>query len=139
VAITRAPYVLSEGLATAGLAEPEWLHTHRIRSFAALPIEHGERCLGVLALFSRRALGADDLRLIESAARSAAAIVAGVRERAAREIARPAPTPRAPIPPAIPEGTSRARPRRRARASCARSPRSSATRSSACSCTPPDA
>lgn len=89
VAITRAPYVLSEGLATAGLAEPEWLHTHRIRSFAALPIEDGERCLGVLALFSRRALGADDLLLIESAARSTAAIVAGVRERAAREIARP--------------------------------------------------
>jgi transcriptional regulator with GAF, ATPase, and Fis domain len=89
VAITRTPCVVSEGLAAAGLAEPAWLLTHRIRSFAALPIEHGDRCLGVLALFSRRTLGADDLRLLESAARSAAAIVAGVRERAAREIVRP--------------------------------------------------
>jgi transcriptional regulator with GAF, ATPase, and Fis domain len=89
VAITRTPYVLSQDLAGAGLAEATWLATHRVRSFAALPIVHGERCLGVLALFSRREITAPELGLLEGAARCAAAIVAASRERASREIARP--------------------------------------------------
>src|SRR2546426_5990580 len=90
VAITRTPYVAFEEIAGAALAEPAWLLAHRIRSFAALPIEIGERCLGVLALFSRRVLAEADLGLLAGAARCAAAIVAGMRERAALEIARPA-------------------------------------------------
>jgi transcriptional regulator with GAF, ATPase, and Fis domain len=89
VALTRTPYVLSQDLAGAELAEPAWLVTHRVRGFAALPIVHGERCLGVLALFSRREIGSADLALLEGAARCAAAIVAAARERAAREIVRP--------------------------------------------------
>ena len=89
VAITRVPYVVSDGLAATGLAEPAWLHAHRIRSFAALPILAGERCLGVLALFSRREITPAGLALLEGAARCAAAIVAAARERAAREIVRP--------------------------------------------------
>src|SRR5262245_61790397 len=56
VAITQTPHVVREDLATTGLAEPAWLATHRILSFAALPILSGERCLGVLALFSQREL-----------------------------------------------------------------------------------
>jgi len=90
VALTRTPAVLRQDLAAAGLAEPAWLATHRIRSFAALPIVAGERCLGVLALFSQRELAPGDVALLEGAARCAAALVSGARERAAREIVRPA-------------------------------------------------
>ena len=89
VAVSRTPFVALEDVAGTGLADPAWLATHRIRSFAALPILLGERGLGVLALFSRRALAANDLALLEGAARCAAAIVSGARERAARELVRP--------------------------------------------------
>ena len=89
VAITRTPYIVFDGLERAGLAEPAWLIAHRIRSFAALPIVLGERCLGVLALFSRREIAAADLALLEGASRCAAAIVAAARDRASREIVRP--------------------------------------------------
>jgi GAF domain-containing protein len=86
VALTRRPFVVCEDLAAAGLAEPAWLIAHRIQSFAALPALHGERCLGVLASFSRRALTAADLALLEGAARCTGALVAAARERASREI-----------------------------------------------------
>jgi len=90
VALTRMPYVVREGLAATGLAEPAWLVTHRIRSFAALPIVSGERCLGVLALFSQRDLEEADVARLQGAARCAAALVAGARDRVSREIVRPA-------------------------------------------------
>jgi len=90
VAVTRAPHIVREDLAASGLAEPGWLATHRIRSFAALPIVSGERCLGVLALFSQRELTPADVALLEGAARCAAAIVSAARDRAARERVRPA-------------------------------------------------
>jgi transcriptional regulator with GAF, ATPase, and Fis domain len=89
VAITRTPYVAREEIAETGLADPAWLHTHGIRGFAALPIVTGERCLGVLALFSRREIAPGELALLEGAARCAAAIVSAARERAARELVRP--------------------------------------------------
>src|SRR5262249_28375661 len=134
VALTRMPYVVHESLDAAGLAEPAWLITHRIRSFAALPIVSGERCLGVLALFSQRDLEAADVARLEGAAPLAAALVAAARGWA-RRAGGWAPPPQArrrvPIPRAIP-----ARRKHRACASCARSPRSSARRSSACSRTP---
>ena len=84
VAITREAHVVREDLAAAGLAAPAWLATHRIRSFAALPILAGERCLGVLALFSQRELANSDVALLEGAARCAAAIVSAARDRASR-------------------------------------------------------
>lgn len=90
VAVTGEPFVAGEEIASAGLADPAWLLTHRVRGFAALPIQLGGRTLGVLAVFSRRAPGAADLALLGAAARCAAAIVAAARERTAREIVRPA-------------------------------------------------
>ena len=93
VAVTREPRVVREGIAEAGIAEPAWLATHRIRGFAALPIELGERCLGVLAVFSRREIAAADRALLEGAARCAAAIVGGMRERSALVSVRPASGP----------------------------------------------
>jgi transcriptional regulator with GAF, ATPase, and Fis domain len=95
VALTRARYVVRQDLAATGLAEPAWLETHRIQSFAALPILMGERCLGVLALFSRRELADADLALLEGAARCAGALVSGARDRASREIVRPRAEPAA--------------------------------------------
>jgi hypothetical protein len=91
VAVTREPFIVREGLAEAGIAEPAWLATHRIRSFAALPIELGDRCLGVLAVFSRREIAGADRALLEGAARCAAAIVGGMRERSALVAVGPAP------------------------------------------------
>jgi transcriptional regulator with GAF, ATPase, and Fis domain len=87
--------VASTGLANAGLAEASWLAAHQVRSFAAVPLKSGARILGVLAVFSRRDLGDDEVRLLQLAASQAA--------RAAEVLARigpPADTaPReAPIP-----------------------------------------
>jgi transcriptional regulator with GAF, ATPase, and Fis domain len=90
VATTRAPFFAREGLSGAGLADPAWISTHRIQSFAAIPIEVGERCLGVLAVFLRRSLSHEDERLLAGAAACAAAIVSGLRDHATRELARPA-------------------------------------------------
>jgi len=112
VALTRVASVVREDLASAGLAEPAWLATHRIRSFAALPIVVRERCLGVLALFSQRELSGPDLALLEGAARCAGALVSGARERAARDIVRPSPAPSASADPTGDPGASEALPAR---------------------------
>ena len=116
VALTRARYVVRQDLAATGLAEPAWLETHRIQSFAALPILMGERCLGVLALFSRRELAEADLALLEGAARCAGALVSGARERASREIVRPRGEPAASADPTGDPGGHEAAHARRDRA-----------------------
>ena len=112
VALTRVASVVRDDLASAGLAEPAWLATHRIRSFAALPIVVRERCLGVLALFSQRELSEPDLALLEGAAHCAGALVSGARERAARDIVRPSPAPSASADPTGDPGASEALPAR---------------------------
>ena len=112
VAAARTPLVLNEGLAESGIAEPAWLAIHRIQSFAALPILQGERCLGVLALFSRGSLAAAELALLEGATRCAAGIVAGMRERASRELVRPGVDPVASADPTGDPGAHEPRPAR---------------------------
>ena len=62
VVIERAPFVANQDLAALGLAEPRWLAMHGVESFAALPLSRGDRCDGVLAVFSRRHLGDLDVR-----------------------------------------------------------------------------
>ena len=72
VALTLEPFVARGNLAGAALADPAWLATHRVASFAALPLEHRGQCLGVLALFTRRALEERDVEWLALAARQAA-------------------------------------------------------------------
>jgi hypothetical protein len=69
---TLAPVVLQERLAESGLADASWFAAHHIASFGAWPIEIAGRCSGVIALFSRRALSAEDARALAAFARLAA-------------------------------------------------------------------
>ncbi len=62
VVLERAPFVANQDLAGLGLAEPLWLAMHQVESFAALPLSSGDRCRGVMAVFSRRHLGEADVR-----------------------------------------------------------------------------
>lgn len=101
VASERVAYVERGEQALRGLAEPGWLALHGVRSFAAVPL--GPSAHGVLALFSRRVLNDDELRLLALAARAALPPGVGLpapgpASRAARErvvrvrrTARPAP------------------------------------------------
>jgi transcriptional regulator with GAF, ATPase, and Fis domain len=75
VAVTRRPFFARSQLQDIGLAEAGWLATHRIRSFVALPLESGGELLGILALFSRRALSAEDERRIAAGAGQAASAI----------------------------------------------------------------
>jgi transcriptional regulator with GAF, ATPase, and Fis domain len=69
VALERTRFVALDGLAALNLAEPTWLATHRVESFAAFPLTRGDECLGVLALFSQRRLSEGDLTSLAAAAR----------------------------------------------------------------------
>lgn len=84
VARTLEPWCADVGR-VAGLAEPGWIERHRIVSFAAVPVVHSGRGLGVLALFSRRALGPGEV-----AALAAIAALAG-RALVTRPASGPAP------------------------------------------------
>jgi len=65
----RRPYVERGDLGASGIAEPAWLATHGVRSFAAVPLGQGGG--GVLAVFSRRLLTDQELHLLAFAARAA--------------------------------------------------------------------
>ena len=118
---SRAPLVARTGLDALGVAEPAWLTRNKVHSFAALPLEHGERCIGVLAVFSRGGLPEEQLRILAASTRLAAEALGNVaafrtlaadRNRLAAKNARlrsglglppePEPAPRAPAPPAAP-------------------------------------
>lgn len=86
VARTLESFVARDGPAISGLADPGWLATHRVRGFAAIALGHGGRCLGVLALFSRRPLDAREVACLELAARAAGFALA--QSRALSESAR---------------------------------------------------
>ncbi|MBI1798135.1 MAG: GAF domain-containing protein [Candidatus Eisenbacteria bacterium] len=95
VAMSGAPFAASAALSEAGLAEESWLVAYRVRGFAAVPMRSGSRILGVVAVFSRRSLGDDEVRLLQLAAsQSARAIEALTRPGAVR---------------ATPDATARAR------------------------------
>ena len=127
---SHAPLIAREGLGSLGAAEPAWLTRNKVRSLAALPLEHGERCIGVLAVFSRGGLPEEQLRLLAASTRLGAEALGNVaafralaadRNRLAARNARlrsglgltpepepappppaPAPLPPPPMPPAPP-------------------------------------
>lgn len=56
VVTTREPLVAGDDLAGLGVADPAWLALHRVTGFAAFPLEHAGRCIGVAAVFARAPL-----------------------------------------------------------------------------------
>lgn len=83
---SRAPLVARAGVEALGLASKGWLAANRVKGLAAVPLEHGGRCIGVLAVFSREAVPEERVRLLDASARLAAAAlgnVAAYRELAA--------------------------------------------------------
>uniref|UniRef100_A0A832I0X2 DNA binding HTH domain-containing protein n=1 Tax=Eiseniibacteriota bacterium TaxID=2212470 RepID=A0A832I0X2_UNCEI len=78
VARAGAPLLAVEELPRLGLADPAWLATHRVASFAAVPVPHDHGRNGVLAVFARRALHAGEVACLALAARWAGpALAAG--------------------------------------------------------------
>lgn len=69
VPLSREPFVVTDRLADLGLAERSWLATHRVRGFAAVPIEYGGVVIGVLAVFSRGDFPARELEALTQLAR----------------------------------------------------------------------
>ena len=78
IPVTHEPLIAHEDLAALGVAEPQWLALHGVRGFAALPLEHAERCIGVLAVFSRGALPEGQVGLLAAAARLGAEAIGNV-------------------------------------------------------------
>jgi transcriptional regulator with GAF, ATPase, and Fis domain len=79
VPVSGNPYEANGGLETLGLADPQWLATHRIRSFTALPLLVGGRAIGVLAVFGGRDLDPDARAALAGLARLGATALASVR------------------------------------------------------------
>ena len=78
VARTLKPFVANADLAGHGLADAAWLETHRLVSFAALPLVVDGACAGVIAVFSRRELGPEEVHALGLVARLAALGLASV-------------------------------------------------------------
>ncbi len=83
VAAELAPFFTAE-IDGAGIADAFWLRRHAIRSFGAWPLAAGGRCLGVVAVFSRRHLEPGDQAAVTALCRLAA--VAMSAERGATEL-----------------------------------------------------
>jgi transcriptional regulator with GAF, ATPase, and Fis domain len=123
VPVTHETLIAREDLPALGVASPGWLSLHGVRSLAALPLDHAERCIGVLAVFSSGVLPEEQLRVLTALAPIGAAAIGNVeaframaveRNRLAARNARlraglglePEPTPTAPAatPSGIPIG-----------------------------------
>lgn len=119
IAVTRETLVARGGLSAQGIAEPAWLTRNKVRSLAALPLEHGGRCIGILAVLSRGDLSDERLRLLAATARLGAEALGNVaafrtlaadRNRLAAKNARlrsglglpPEPEPAASLPAPVP-------------------------------------
>jgi transcriptional regulator with GAF, ATPase, and Fis domain len=78
IPVSHEPLVARSGLDALGVAEPAWLTRNQVRAVAILPLEHGERCIGVLEVFSRDALPDEQLRALTASARLGAEAIGNV-------------------------------------------------------------
>lgn len=85
VPVTGRTFEADSGLGDLQLADPAWLATHRIASFTALPLAIGERVIGVMAVFSGRALDPAGREALAGLARLGSVALGAVR--AYRELA----------------------------------------------------
>lgn len=83
VARTGTPWAADSDLPALGLAEASWLAAHRVRGLAAVPLQCGTRILGVIAVFSRRAMSEHELRMLGLAANLGAHAIEAVVSPAA--------------------------------------------------------
>jgi len=120
IPVSHEPLVARTGLDTLGVAEPAWLARNKVRALTALPLEHGERCIGVLAVFSCGGLSEGQMRILAASTRLGAEAIGNVaafrtlaadRNRLAAKNARlrsglglppePEPAPPPPMPPPL--------------------------------------
>jgi len=78
IPVSHEPLVARAGLDDLGVAEPAWLTRNQVRALAAMPLEHGERCIGALVVFSRNALPDEQLRALTASARLGAEAIGNV-------------------------------------------------------------
>jgi hypothetical protein len=78
IPVTHEALVERSGLAALGVAEPAWLTRQKVRALIALPLEHGERCIGVLAVFSRGTLPEEQVRSLAASVRLGAEAIGNV-------------------------------------------------------------
>jgi hypothetical protein len=78
IPVSHAPLVAHAGLDALGVAEPAWLTRNKVHVLAAVPLEHGERCIGVLAVFSRGGLPEEQLRVLAASTRLGAEAIGNV-------------------------------------------------------------
>lgn len=79
VVTTGEPLVARSDPASLGVADAAWLSLHRVQAFAALPLAHGGRCLGVVAVFARGPLDDAALARLDATARLGAAALGHAR------------------------------------------------------------
>jgi len=78
VPVSHEPLLARAGIAALGVAEAGWIARHRVRALAAMPLEQGERRIGMLAVLSRSAPPAEQVRLLAAAARLGAEAIGNV-------------------------------------------------------------
>lgn len=78
IPVSHEALVARSGLDVLGLAEPAWIVRHQVLAIAAMPLEHGERCIGVLAVFSRNTLPDEQLLALTASARLGAEAIGNV-------------------------------------------------------------
>ncbi len=79
IAADGAPVLLQRAESIKLMSRPEWLAQEGIASFAGLPLRVDDRRIGVIGVFSRRALDDDDLVLLRQFADQCAVVIASSR------------------------------------------------------------
>jgi DNA-binding Lrp family transcriptional regulator len=64
IVITRKPTVTNDVVNDKRIRNPEWAQKEKLQSFAGYPITHGNKVIGVLAMFSTRRMQAADFEVL---------------------------------------------------------------------------
>jgi DNA-binding Lrp family transcriptional regulator len=64
IVITRKPTVTNDVVNDKRIRNPEWAKKEKLQSFAGYPITHGNKVIGVLAMFSTRRMQAADFEVL---------------------------------------------------------------------------
>ncbi|CAN5877540.1 hypothetical protein BH11MYX2_BH11MYX2_15530 [soil metagenome] len=68
IAETGAPYLTNDVATDAAVGATDWMRTERMRSFAGYALRVEDRVLGVMAMYSRRAIDHDTLNCLSTVA-----------------------------------------------------------------------
>jgi hypothetical protein len=78
IPVSHDPLIARADLDSLALADPAWLAQNQVRALAALPLDHGERCIGVLVVFSRGGLPEEQMRVLMASTRLGAEALGNV-------------------------------------------------------------